>query len=233
MTKKAETLSIVLPVYNEHSRILDGVRQAMELKRQWAGDCEIIVVDDGSTDECVTLLDENLVTIVSLPHKGKGSAVREGMLLANNERIVFSDIDWSVPVEQVIFMLQVPGEIVIASREISGARRIAEPPWRHLLGKGFNRWVQWMLISGYEDTQCGCKIFSKRAAESIFLKVKEVGWAFDVEVLVIAHLLGFQVIEYPVSWQYQADSKIKIIPDVLRMARAILRIKSRLLTKSY
>jgi dolichyl-phosphate beta-glucosyltransferase len=235
MTKNLPTLSIVLPVFNERNRIVSGLEKAFVLQNQWVGNCDILLVDDGSTDNSLDMVQQfkDQITILSIPHLGKGGAVQKGMLEASGDWVVFSDIDWSVPVEQVFAMISTPADIVIASREVVGARRIAEPPWRHILGKFFNRWVQWMLISGYEDTQCGCKVFSQKASQSIFSKTQENGWAFDVEVLVLAHLMGFQVKEYPVSWHYQSNSKIKVFSDGIRMAKAILRIKKRLLERTY
>ena len=233
MTKKARSLSIILPVYNERSRILSGVQKAWELKKQWTGECEIIVVDDGSTDDCISLLENEDIVVLCLPHLGKGAAVSQGMLKANGQKVLFVDIDWSVPVEDVVSMLKWDDDLVIASRAIGGARRLGEPPWRHLVGKAFNRWIQWTLLSGYPDTQCGCKIFSQRAAQAIFPLVKEPGWAFDVEVLVLAHLLGFKVREFPGFWQYRSNSKIQIVRDGISMSQAILRIKGRLLQESY
>ena len=236
MTKKQPSISIVLPVYNERLRIAQGIQSALRLRTRWQGDVEIIVVDDGSDDGTKEVLTEDLMAqlrFIRIPHQGKGAAVKEGILAATGERIIFSDIDWSVPVEQVLEMLVVDSAIVIASREIKGARRIAEPPERHLLGKMFNRWVQWMLLSGYEDTQCGCKVFQRDIATQIFTKVQEKGWAFDVEVLVLAHVLGVIVTEFPVSWQYQPSSKIVIVRDGIQMGSAILRIKKRLLRGEY
>lgn len=241
MTKKQpisdhQTISIVLPVYNEEQRIAEGIREALRLRELWPAAVEIIVVDDGSTDRTLSILQELEVMeliVLSEQHKGKGATVKKGVLSASNALIVFSDIDWSVPVEQVIQMLNISAQIVIASRELSGSRRIAEPPWRHLMGKVFNRWVQWMLLSGYYDTQCGCKIFQKEVAHQIFAQVQEKGWAFDVEILVLAHLFGVKVVEFPVSWQYQANSKIRFVADGIAMGRAVLRIKNRLLQNEY
>ena len=235
------SLSIVIPVFNEASRIQKGVQQAIELGQLWnkqsQRDWEIIVADDGSTDRCTDLIadmcQQHPIHIVSLPHKGKGHAVQQGILRAQYERIVFSDIDWSVPLQQVLPMLQMKASIVIASREIQGARRVAEPPWRHLLGKVFNRWVQWILLSGYMDTQCGCKVFDRKVAQELFPKLREMGWAFDVELLLIAHVLGMQVVEFPVSWQYQAQSKIRLLQDGWEMTQAVLRMKHRLLDGVY
>ena len=236
MTKKQPSISIILPVYNERSRISQGIQKALELQHKWTGQAEIIIVNDGSDDGTIEEIDPNIrdiIKIIKIPHQGKGEAVKQGILNANGEKILFSDIDWSVPVEQVLEMLLLDADIVIASREIKGARRIAEPPWRHLVGKIFNRWVQWMLLSGYEDTQCGCKIFTQEVARRIFPLIQEKGWAFDVEVLVLAHVFGVLVAEFPVSWQYQDSSKIVIIRDGVQMARAVLRIKRRLLKGEY
>jgi len=208
----------------------------MELQRKWQGETEVIIVDDGSDDGTIQKIDPKIreeITLITIAHQGKGEAVKQGVLRAKGDKILFSDIDWSVPVEQVIEMLLLDSDIVIASREIKGARRIAEPPWRHLVGKFFNRWVQWMLLSGYEDTQCGCKIFQHQVAQRIFSRTKEKGWAFDVEVLVLAHVFGILVTEFPVSWQYQSSSKIVILRDGTNMARAVLRIKRRLLRGDY
>ena len=226
----------MLPVYNERLRISQGILKALDLREKWDGSVEIIIVDDGSDDETIAQIPPNIrseINIISLAHQGKGEAVKQGVLQASGERILFSDIDWSVPVEQVLEMLLLDADIVIASREIMGARRVAEPPWRHLVGKLFNRWVQWMLLSGYEDTQCGCKVFRAQVGKQIFSQVQEKGWAFDVEVLVLAHVLGIMVMEFPVSWQYHASSKIDVLRDGVQMARAVLRIKRRLLRREY
>ena len=235
-TKKQPSISIVLPVYNERLRISQGIQKSLELQEKWQGEMEIIVVDDGSDDGTLGQIDPDFrekIKILQFSHQGKGGAVKQGILAAKGEKILFTDIDWSVPVEQVLEMLSLDADIVIASREIKGARRIAEPPWRHLVGKLFNRWVQWMLLSGYEDTQCGCKVFRNQVAKQIFSQTQEKGWAFDVEVLVLAHVFGLLVTEFPVSWQYQASSKIVIIRDGVQMARAVLRIKRRLLRGDY
>jgi len=242
MTKaeNLKSLSIVLPVFNEATRIVDGVKQAIELAQLWhsqhQGDWEIIVADDGSSDDTLALLgrlEHREIRILRLKHQGKGHAVQQGVLASQHQRIVFSDIDWSVPVHQVLDMINMDKSIVIASREVQGSRRVAEPPWRHLLGKIFNRWVQWTLLSGYMDTQCGCKVFDRPNALWLFGQLQEKGWAFDVELLLMAHLSGWQVQEFPVSWQYQSQSKIRILKDGWDMAQAILRIRQRLLSGGY
>lgn len=233
-TMHKPSLSIILPVYNESMRIERGVEYALHLKSKLIPHCSVIeiwIVDDGSTDECLELLPDD-VNILRKPHKGKGATVRAGLLETSTEWVLFTDIDWSVPVETVYQLilsgLQGHTPIVIASREIDGATRIAEPPWRHIVGKVFNRWVQWMLLAGYMDTQCGCKLLNRNSIDHIVPSMKENGWAFDVELLLLANLHGLAVSEFAVPWVYQPQSKIRVWRDGLQMAQAILRMKRRL-----
>ena len=228
------SLSIILPVYNESTRIERGVEYAQHLQNKLSTHCSVVevwIVDDGSTDGCLELIAEG-IHVLRNPHKGKGATVRSGLLKTTTDWVLFTDIDWSVPVETVYHLilsgLQGQAAIVIASREIEGATRIAEPPWRHILGTLFNRWVQWMLLAGYMDTQCGCKLLHRDSINRIVPKMTEDGWAFDVELLLLANLHGIAVSEFAVPWVYQSQSKIRIWRDGLQMAQAILRMKRRL-----
>ena len=228
------SLAIILPVYNESARIERGVEYAKHLQNKLSLHCSVVevwIIDDGSTDGCLELIEAN-TNVLYRPHRGKGAAVCSGLLETNTDWVVFTDIDWSVPIETV-YQLVVSGlnghaKIVIASREIDGATRIAEPPWRHLLGTLFNRWVQWMLLAGYMDTQCGCKLIHRNAIEHIVPRMQEDGWAFDVELLLLANLCGISIVEFAVPWVYQSESKIHIWRDGLQMAQAVLRMKRRL-----
>lgn len=227
------SLTILLPVYNEAHRIQRGLHCAKQLSDKLKPHCnvDILVVDDGSTDGTTSSLPDN-VGMLSRPHLGKGATVRAGLEHADTEWVLFTDIDWSVPVETV-FQLIMTGltsssDIIIASREISGATRIAEPPWRHLLGKVFNRWVQWMLLAGYMDTQCGCKMLRRSTIDTVVPLMKEDGWAFDVELLLLANLKGVPVSEFAVPWVYQPQSKIRLWRDGLQMAQAVWRMRQRL-----
>lgn len=227
------TLTILLPVYNEAHRIQRGLHYAVHLSDKLKPHCkvEILVVDDGSTDGSTDFLPDD-ITLLKRPHLGKGATVRAGLEYSTSEWTLFTDIDWSVPVETVyqliVKSLISPTDITIASREISGATRIAEPPWRHLLGKLFNRWVQWMLLAGYMDTQCGCKMLHRSAIDTVVPLMKEDGWAFDVELLLLANLKGLSVSEFAVPWVYQSQSKIQVWRDGLQMAQAVWRMRQRL-----
>lgn len=227
------SLTIVLPVYNEASRIERGLDCARQLKERLQHHyvVDILVVDDGSTDGSIDDIPED-INLLKRPHLGKGATVRAGLAHSRSDWTLFTDIDWSVPMETVyqlvVSVLDSPCDIVIASREIHGATRIAEPPWRHLLGKLFNRWVQWMLLAGYMDTQCGCKMLHRSALGVVVPLMKEDGWAFDVELLLIANLKGLSVTEFPVPWVYQSQSKIRIWKDGVQMAQAVWRMRQRL-----
>jgi hypothetical protein len=229
------TITILLPIYNESLRIAEGIKQAHLLKKKLAdlfSDVQILIVDDGSTDTSLSLINDPNIDILQRPHMGKGATVRSGLVHSTADWVLFSDIDWSVPVDTV-YQLIVHGlknnhPVVIASREINGATRIAEPPWRHILGKIFNRWVQWVLLAGYMDTQCGCKLIHRSAIEACAPMLQEDGWAFDVELLLMANLNGIQISEFPVPWIYQPQSKIRLWRDGIQMAQAVLRMKQRL-----
>ena len=229
------SLTILLPVYNESARIQQGISQAIYLRTQLSNffsTIDILIVDDGSTDDCLNLIDNDTIGILRRPHRGKGAAVRAGLSHSQTDWVLFSDVDWSVPVDTVqqliLFGLEHPHKMVIASREIDGSTRIAEPPWRHIMGKLFNRWVQWVLLAGYMDTQCGCKLMHRSAIETIVSNLQEDGWAFDVELLLMANINGIHVREFPVPWIYQPQSKIRLWRDGIQMAQAVLRMKQRL-----
>ena len=227
------SLTIVLPVYNESSRIERGLDFARQLRERLQPYyiVGILVVDDGSTDGSIDSIPED-IDLLKRPHLGKGATVRAGLAHSTADWTLFTDIDWSVPMETVyqlvVSVLNSPSDIVIASREINGVTRIAEPPWRHLLGKFFNRWVQWMLLAGYMDTQCGCKMLHQSAINIVVPLMKEDGWAFDVELLLIANLKGLSITEFPVPWVYQAQSKIRVWKDGMQMAQAVWRMRQRL-----
>jgi dolichyl-phosphate beta-glucosyltransferase len=119
-------------------------------------------------------------------------------------------------------------DVAIGSREGVTARRVGEPMYRHVLGRVFNRFVQWLALPGIEDSQCGFKMFTRRAVDCIFPLVTIEGWGFDVEVLAIARALRLRIVEIPIEWHYRRESKLSMMRDGLAMARDLLRIRSRL-----
>jgi len=211
-------LSIVIPAFNEESRIgssLDRLREFLNtFERSW----EIVVVDDGSTDRTAEIVAshseaEPRIKLVKAPHGGKGAAVRTGMLEAAGEWRFLSDADLSMPPDNLPRFFD--GEdgsprfdIAIGSREAFGARRIGEPWSRHFLGRIFNWTVKVVAIRGIEDTQCGFKLYSSDAAEAVFPLQRLDGFSFDIEDLLIARKAGFSIGEIPIDWQYYEGGKV-------------------------
>lgn len=223
--------TVVIPVWNEARRVAAGVQGYLQLAALLAGSSECVVVDDGSSDgtaDVVAAMGIEGVSVLRAPHRGKGAAAARGVGASRGRRIVVVDVDWSIAPRQVAELVAVQADLVYASREGQGARRIAEPSWRHLLGRGFNAVVQHVLLAGVEDSQCGCKVFRREVALDIFPRLTVVGWAFDVEVLTVAFLLGYTVREVPTVWRHEGDSRVRPAIDGVAMLRDVLRIRRNL-----
>ncbi len=229
------TLSIVIPAYNEQARIGATVQALAAFLRGRDWTWEIRVVDDGSTDGTAGVVEEVARTGAGVllqrePHRGKGGAVKAGMLAATGEWRFLCDADLSMPAGELPRFLPpalADADVAIGSREGPGARRVGEPLARHLMGRTFNRAVQALILPGIEDTQCGFKMFSARAAGDIFPRVTVEGWAFDIEVLYLARLLGYRVVEVPIEWHYREASQVSMVRDSAGMLREVLRIRRR------
>jgi dolichyl-phosphate beta-glucosyltransferase len=198
---------------------------------QW----EIVVADDGSIDHTIRLVDLEIVKhsnirVLHLPHRGKGWAVKNGMLAAEGEYRVISDADLSVPIEQLDRLLPPLGpdaDIVLGSREAPAASRIGEPLGRHFMGRVFNRLAAMLVAPGLADTQCGFKCFSSEAARDIFPRLTLDGFAFDVELFHLARNRGVSYSEVGVDWYYQPESKVRPLRDALAMTFDLLKIRWR------
>ena len=213
-------LAIVIPAYNEEARIEDSVRRVAAHLASKAYAWEIAVVDDGSTDATVRIVSrlaaENpSVRLLSIPHAGKGAAVRHGMLNSDAEWRFLCDADLSMPPEQIDRFF--PGEggrplfdVSVGSREAPGARRFDEPLARHLIGGLYNRVTRLAAVGGVDDTQCGFKLFRGDVARELFSRQRLDGFAFDVEVLFLARKLGFTVGEIAIDWYYKSGSKVTL-----------------------
>ena len=226
-------LTIVIPAYNEESRLpatLTRISNAFEARGE---PYEVLVVVNGSTDRTAEVVkagaerDPN-VRLVVTPLRGKGRAVRIGIGEARGDRIVFADADLSTPIEEVIALAEQLDErhqVVIASREGTGARRVGEPYTRHLMGRVFNLLVQTLAVPGIQDTQCGFKAFTRQCAQDVFKRQRIVGFGFDVEVLYVARRLGYGIKEVPVTWEYAASSRVDPVKDTIRMFRDVLAVR--------
>jgi dolichyl-phosphate beta-glucosyltransferase len=236
-------LTIVIPAYNESAR-LPGTLQAISAFVASSGRvAEIIVVDDGSTDDTLAVaraFDPQSATynVLPLPHRGKASAVRAGMLAATGERVLFTDADLSTPIEyaeRLLNALDAGADVAIGSREGLGATRVREPGYRHVMGRGFNFLVRLLAVPGINDTQCGFKAFRNDVAKELFSRARlHVGdstvrgarvTGFDVEILYLARHRGYSISEVPVFWEHVAGSKVSPLRDSYRMASDVLRVR--------
>ncbi len=214
-------LAIVVPAFNEESRIggsLDRLREfLLEFERSW----EIVVVDDGSSDRTAEIVEEHSrldgrIKLIKAAHGGKGAAVRRGMLEAEAEWRFLSDADLSMPPGNLRRFFQsehgfTPAfDVSIGSREAAGARRIDEPWVRHFLGRVYNWTVKLVALRGIEDTQCGFKLYSAEAATVVFPVQRLQGWTYDVENLFIAKKAGFSIGEVAIDWQYYEGGKVTL-----------------------
>lgn len=233
-------LSIIIPAFNEEKRLPPTLERVAEFLRAQKYHSEVIVVENGSTDDTggvvKRFIDEEVQTTdpfriyLRRSEPGKGAAVKDGMLNARGDYLVISDTDLAVPIEEVNNFLPPALEsqnyaIAIASREIAGAVRHGEPPYRHFMGRVFNLLVRVLAVPDIHDTQCGFKCFSRRAAHQIFPLQTINGWGFDVEALYIAQRHGLPIIEIPVNWYYGDDSRVSPARDTVNMVRELLTIR--------
>lgn len=228
--------SVVLPCFNEEARILPTLERIVGFLRGRPGPSEIIVVDDGSVDRTSDVVRERFGAAVRvLRHEtnhGKGFAVREGIFASQGELALFSDADLSTPIEEVAKLEAKAGEgfdVVVASRVVPGARILApQTARRRLSGLVFRSLVRGLGLSTLHDTQCGFKLLRRATVEPILRAVETEGFAFDVELLARAERAGLKVAEVPVDWSDASGSKVRLLPDALRMAGDLVRIRRRL-----
>ncbi len=228
-------LSVVIPAYNEEIRISRTIREVVSYLKEQDYEWEIVVADDGSADATARLVSEAAggdprVRVLLLEHRGKGWAVKNGMLAAAGEFRLLCDADLSVPIEQVERLLppQAVGiDVAVGSREAPGAARYGEPGRRHLMGRVFNVIVRRLAAVGLADTQCGFKCFRAAAAEKLFASVTLDGFSYDVEVLHLARRSGMTLAEIGVDWHYREHSKVRPLRDALSMSMDLLRIRWR------
>jgi dolichyl-phosphate beta-glucosyltransferase len=234
MSRGESRLSLVIPTYNEAERIeqtLDELRRELP---SFGFSCEIRVVDDGSEDQTTEVVErigktDPRIVLQREPHRGKGGALRAGLLAARGALRFMCDADLSMPAHEIHrFVSLVPDEcdIAIGTREGPGAQRVDEPAYRHMMGRAFNALVQYALLPGLHDTQCGFKLFTARAIEAVLPSTTVEGWTFDLEVLFIARLQGWRIREVPIEWHYRDRSRVSIVRDPWRMARDLWTIRA-------
>jgi dolichyl-phosphate beta-glucosyltransferase len=233
MKNQSIFLSILFPAHNEEDRLPAALEKADKFLKNQAFSYELLVIENASADKTLAIAQDfaaahAYVKVIHDDVPGKGRAVHKGMLAATGEYRFICDVDLSMPIEEIIHFLppeQESYDIAIASREAKGAVRYGEPLYRHLVGRVFNTLVQWLTLPELNDTQCGFKCFTAKAAETLFPKMTISGWTFDVEILAIARQLGYRIIEVPIPWYYQTHSKIHVLRDSIKMALDLLEIR--------
>jgi glycosyltransferase involved in cell wall biosynthesis len=228
-------LSVVIPAYNEALRIGNTLRVIHAYLQRQPYPAEIIVVDDGSQDgtaSTVRAFDTAGLPIHVLQHgrnRGKGFSVRQGFLHAQGEYLLFSDADLSTPIEEVEKLFDAlcePCDIAIGSRALTASRvAVHQPRYREDMGRLFNLFVRMVAVPGIQDTQCGFKIFRRRAALAICQRMTTERFGFDVEMLYLARRLGYGVREVPVVWGHDPRTRVRLCRDSVSMIGDLLRIR--------
>ena len=230
-------VSVIIPSFNEKRRIektlnaINDYFSAGQLTRQ------IIVVDDGSTDNTVGIVEglrnkiKDLSIIAYRSNSGKGHAIKKGVESCRGEYILFTDADNSTPIQEFdkFCPLLKDNELVIGSRYLAGSKIVVKQPlYRVFIGRLANMLIQFSILDGVRDTQCGFKAFQHEAAKEIFSRMKVKRFGFDIEILSIAQLLNFHVKEVPVSWYNSPESRLRPIKDTFRTFSELVYIKLNL-----
>lgn len=232
--KTTPYLSIIIPAHNEEYRLPATISNISTFLKTQPFDSEILLVDNASSDNTYNLAMgmqkqiDNLI-VLQEPIKGKGQAVKRGMLATKGAYRMVCDADLTNPetmIPQLMQPLMTGCDIAIGSREAMGAKRYNEPLYRHLAGRIFNFLVRCLILPNLHDTQCGFKCFNGEIVESLFTRQTMTGWAFDVELLVIARQFGYSICEVPIYWYYEPHSHIKLFGDAINMFKDVLKIRA-------
>jgi len=227
-------LSIIIPAHNEAERLPSTLEKIDRFLAQQAYPAEVLVVENGSSDATLTLAQSYqermpYLRVLTEAPRGKGLAVRRGMLAAQGEYRFLCDADLSMPIDQVNRFLPpaLAGvDVAIGSRELPGSVRYDEPGYRHLIGRVFNAMVRGLVLPGIQDSQCGFKCFRGDVADAVFPLQTLVGMSFDAEVLFIARQMGYSMCEVAIDWYFDPDSRVRLVQDSLLMAFDLLKIRS-------
>jgi glycosyltransferase involved in cell wall biosynthesis len=235
--------SIILPAFNESSRIGPSLEKALAFVRKQGWKAEIIVVDDGSSDDTAEVVRSFMRSAPELRllenpgNRGKGYSVRNGMLNARGEILLFSDADFSSPVYEAVKLvnaIEQGADLAFGSRWLLAETQTRRQSLlRQFVGRAYNAILRVVLGLNYKDTQCGFKAFTRHAAELIFTRQQIERWGFDPELLYIARKFGLKMTEVAVEWAHDDRSKINPITDGVKMFWELLRIRIYSMAKRY
>ena len=230
-------LSVVVPAYNEEERLPRTLDRLYEYYEAQDYDYNVVVVSDGSTDRTGDIVREfasshpQFALLEYQPNRGKGYAVRRGMLEAPGDLVLFCDADLATPQEETSKLLgriKDGADVAIGSRPLHESKLEKRQPFlREMLGRAFNFAVQTLAVRGIDDTQCGFKLFKRGACQDVFNRCKLDGFSFDFEALLIARDLGYRIDEVPIRWSHQEGSKVVILRDGPRMLRDLVKLRMK------
>ncbi len=234
-------LSIIIPAHNEEYRLPGSLDKIAAFLATQPYKYEVIIVENGSADDTVGVARRYAerfpyIQFYQEMARGKGLAVRRGMLEARGKYRFICDADLSMPIEEISRFLPpvLDGyDVAIASREAPGAVRYDEPWYRHVIGRIFNLLIKLIAVRGFGDTQCGFKCFRDEVADDLFNVQTLNGIGFDVELLFVAQKRGYKIIEVPVHWYYSAESRMRLVRDSLRAIMELLIIRRNWRTRLY
>ncbi len=240
---KSPKYSIVIPAFNESGRIPATLESILACIRSRGWQAEVIVVNDGSTDSTAQVVREIArrapeVRLVENPaNHGKGYSVRNGMMQAQGEVVMFTDSDLSAPIEEAELLfdaIQKGADIAIGSRWLERGRQThRQPLYRQIFGRCFNGVTRMVMRLPFADTQCGFKAFTRSAAQTVFQLQTIERWGFDPEILFIALKRGFHVVEVPVSWAHDERTRMSYLKDGMKMLEELLIIRWNALLGRY
>jgi glycosyltransferase involved in cell wall biosynthesis len=231
-------LSIVIPAYNESARIEATLDRVMSCIETQAWDAEVLVVDDGSKDDTASMIKlwmeryPRLHLIQNPGNRGKGYSVRNGLLQAAGDVVMFTDADLSAPMEEaglLLLAIEAGADVAIGSRWMDRTRQtIHQPLYRQFFGRCFNAITRGVMGLPFKDTQCGFKAFRREAAQIIFRLQRIERWGFDPEILFIARKLKYRIVEVPVTWGHDERSRMSYVKDGMKMLEemAVIRYNS-------
>ncbi|KAA3643597.1 MAG: glycosyltransferase family 2 protein [Chloroflexi bacterium] len=232
---------MIIPAYNEENRLPGSLDKIATFLSQQEYSAEVLVVENGSSDRTYEVASEfakhnENFSVMQAEGRGKGLAVRTGMLATQGQYRFMCDADLSMPIEEINNFLPpkiAAPQIVIGSREAPGAVRYNEPEFRHFGGRGINILIRLLALPKLRDTQCGFKLFRADIAEDLFRAQKLDSWSFDIEVLRIARQRDYEIVELPVPWYYTEESHVNPIPDALKLIADLFTIRRNLRNGAY
>lgn len=238
---KNPNLSVVIPAYNEEKIIQGSLTKVISYLKRKKFDWELIISDDGSRDKTYKIvgkLTSSKVRLVRLvKNRGKGAALREGILKAMGDYIIFMDADLSVPLENIeIFFntLKKGTDVAIASRRVKGAKILVHQPWhRESMGRVFTFLTQLVTGTDIADFTCGFKGFRKESAQKIFRASLINRWAYDAEIIFLAKKFGLKITEIPIVWKNREDTRVRLKSVVLETFRDLFKIRLNDLSGKY